>query len=462
VASVKQQYDLGLEELANGRPAAAVAALKRSLALDEKFAPAHAALGRAFRDLERLEEARHCFARALEIDSALHQTRIELANSMAELGQLGPAVAHYQHAVESGAAAGWIYMRLGAVLWKMGSAEEAAEAFEKGISAGAESAEAYYNLGSAQLELGQFTKAESSAREALNRRAGFGEARALCAAALAAQGNVETGIRLLEDAPAAAGSNVAQKPNAALTLGMRLMSSKLFEPARRVLAKVESDPQARHLLAAVSGENPERPAEGYVRKLFDASAPTFDREVAGKLCYDIPREMVVALRAIDPGPWDVLDLGCGTGLVGVAIAPFGRRLVGVDIAPNMIEAARRRNVYTELLCADLSEALNSTFDVVTSADVFIYVGKLDEVVPAIRKALQPRGLFAFSVELVGNEQDYKLGVMGRYAHSAAYLRRLAAQSGFEIVTARDTTIRLEHRKPVAGLLSIWRARNAAA
>jgi predicted TPR repeat methyltransferase len=207
-----------------------------------------------------------------------------------------------------------------------------------------------------------------------------------------------------------------------------------------------------------------------VRQLFDASAATFDRELVAKLGYAIPREMVDALRSVEGAPdqpWDVLDLGCGTGLVGAEIAPYARQLVGIDLAPNMIEQARARNLYTDLRCADLAEALARNeasadrYDIVTAGDVFIYVGKLDEVIPAIRRALRPGGLFAFSAEAAealreSHSEGYRLGVMGRYAHSAEYLRKLAAQSDFEVTLMRDTRIRLEHRRPVPGWLAVFR------
>jgi len=253
-----------------------------------------------------------------------------------------------------------------------------------------------------------------------------------------------------------------------------LMNSRLFGPARACLERVlQEDPDevmARHLLAASSGENPERLVDGYVRQLFDASAATFDQELVSKLGYAIPREMVDALRSVEsaPGPpWDVLDLGCGTGLVGVEIAPYARRLVGIDLAPNMIEQARARNLYTDLRCADLAavlaheEAPEGRYDIITAADVFIYVGKLDDVIPVIRRALRPRGLFACSAEAaeetnrLGSE-GYRLGIMGRYAHSAEYLRKLASENDFDVTLLRSTRIRSEHRRPVPGWLTVLR------
>jgi len=359
---------------------------------------------------------------------------------------------------------------VGLALWKRGATQAALDSFARAVAASPGSAELHYNLGCAQLESERFEQAVASAREALRLRSGFSEALTLWAAGLAASGSVEAGAELLCQV-----SGTATAPaQRYLTLAMRLMSSKLFGPARRCLERVlqenPSEVVARHLLSGLSGENPDRPVDGYVRQLFDASAATFDRELVSKLGYAIPQEMVDALRSVEGAPnqpWDVLDLGCGTGLVGVRIAASARRLVGIDLSANMIERARARNIYTDLRCADLAavlahgEGLDDRYDIVTAGDVFIYVGKLDEVVPAIRRALRPGGLFAFSAEAADPLRDapsegYKLGVMGRYAHSAPYLRKLAAESGFDVTLMRDTRIRSEHRRPVHGWLTIFR------
>lgn len=359
---------------------------------------------------------------------------------------------------------------VGLILWKQGATRAALESFARAVAANPDSAELHYNLGCAQLESERFEEAVGSAREALRLRSGFSEALTLWAAGLAANGAVEAGAELLRQL---SGPAIAPAQRY-LMLAMRLMNSRLFGPARRCLERVvQEDPSeliARHLLSASSGENPERPVEGYVRQLFDASAATFDRELVTKLGYAIPVEMVEALRSLEGAPdqpWDVLDLGCGTGLVGAQIAPYARQLVGIDLAPNMIEQARARNIYTDLRCVDLvaalsrNEASEERYDIVTAADVFIYVGKLDEVIPAIRRALRPGGLFAFSAEAAEPLRDprsegYRLGVMGRYAHSAEYLRKLAADSGLAVALMRETRIRSEHRHPVHGWLTVFR------
>lgn len=458
----ERHYDTALEELANGRPAAAVAALRRTLALDPKLVSAHQNLGVALEELGRLEEAEAAYRDALRLDpeyvAALH--------SLGELLQRGDRLEEARQCLQGALSINptrLLHARLGAVLWRLGDSAGALQAFEQSVAGGSNSAEGYYNLGSAQLELGRLDEALRSAREALRLRPGFSEAQALGAAALAAMGAIDHGVELLQKSA----GTVAERY---LLLAIRLMNSRLFEPARecleRVLQASPGEVMARHLLAALSGESPEHPVEGYVRQVFDASAATFDQELVVKLGYRIPREMVDALRALTGAPaqpWDVLDLGCGTGLVGVEIAPYSASLVGVDLAPNMIELARQRRIYTDLRCADLVSVLieeasrQGRYDVVTAADVFIYVGKMDESVAAIRRVLRPGGLFAFSAEAAEPlDADYRLGVMGRYAHGAGYLRRLAAENGFEIAMLRATRIRFEHRQPVSGWLTLWR------
>jgi predicted TPR repeat methyltransferase len=461
-----QHYDIALGELANGRPAAAVGALKRALALDPNQAPVHHHLGLALQDLARPDEAETAFREAVRIDPAYAEAHRNLGELLQDRGRLEEARDCFERAIRTAGKAlpAGLHTRLGAIRWKLGDTAGALDAFECSVSESPDSAEARYNLGSAQLEWGRFEEAIRSAGEALRLRPGFSEALTLCAAGLAATGAADAGVDLLRQLSG------PEKPVAQryLMIAIRLMNSRLFDPARECLGKVlqeqPGEAMARHLLSALSGSNPAHPVEGYVRQLFDASAATFDRELLEKLGYAIPREMVDGLRGTDGAPdhpWDVLDLGCGTGLVGAEIAAHSRTLTGVDLAPNMIELARARGIYTELHCVDLMAALGEApqahYDVVTAADVFIYVGKLDAVIPSIRRVLRPGGRLAFSVEACENSEGYSLGLMGRYAHRVDYLRRLASESCFDIALLHETCIRLEHRRPVEGWLTVWRA-----
>jgi SAM-dependent methyltransferase len=81
-----------------------------------------------------------------------------------------------------------------------------------------------------------------------------------------------------------------------------------------------------------------------VRAFWDAEAARFDEEPDHGL-----RDSAVRaawgrlLRKYLPGPpADVLDLGCGTGSLTVLLAEAGHRVHGVDLAPNMVAAARTK------------------------------------------------------------------------------------------------------------------------
>jgi predicted TPR repeat methyltransferase len=154
---------------------------------------------------------------------------------------------------------------------------------------------------------------------------------------------------------------------------------------------------------------------------------------------------------------DVLDAGCGTGLCGALVAPYARRLVGVDLSERMLDQARARNVYDELLRHELTAYLRGftgAFYVIVSADTLVYFGPLEEVLAAAENALRAGGRVVFTVEELpvdGDGPGYEITPNGRYRHALAYVERVLAAAGLqpEIVPAE---LRLEAGDPVPGLV----------
>jgi predicted TPR repeat methyltransferase len=214
------------------------------------------------------------------------------------------------------------------------------------------------------------------------------------------------------------------------------------------------------MLAACSGRDvPARASDGFVEKTFDSFARSFDSKLA-KLQYRAPALVAgaLALTGVSPSKaLDVLDAGCGTGLCGPLVQPYARRLVGVDLSAKMLDQARARNVYDELVKGELTAFLRgarAAYDIIVSADTLCYFGPLDEVAAAVADALRPGGRFVFTVEeLVGGESDagYLLSLHGRYAHARQYVERVLAEANLrsEIEVAE---LRLEAGDPVAGLV----------
>jgi predicted TPR repeat methyltransferase len=195
---------------------------------------------------------------------------------------------------------------------------------------------------------------------------------------------------------------------------------------------------------------------GTVTRLFDGYAGNFDQHLVGKLQYHIPAHISATLRRMhgnDTRKLSVLDIGCGTGLVGAEIRDMAEYLAGVDLSPKMVEQARQRGIYDELREQDVVSYMEQAarrFDAVLSADVFIYIGDLDPVFSAVSRCLTAGGLFVFSEEAHVGSEPYRLRTSGRYAHSLPYLRELSARYGFEKIDVDNVTIRLENDVPIEG------------
>ena len=98
----------------------------------------------------------------------------------------------------------------------------------------------------------------------------------------------------------------------------------------------------------------------------------------------------------------VVDLGCGTGAVGVRLAEHGfGRVTGLDLSPEMLDVARGKGVYDHLDVADLNEATLSTrypaFGASVSAGTFTHGHVGAGAVPHLLAMLTPGAVVAWVV-----------------------------------------------------------------
>jgi ubiquinone/menaquinone biosynthesis C-methylase UbiE/DNA-binding MarR family transcriptional regulator len=75
------------------------------------------------------------------------------------------------------------------------------------------------------------------------------------------------------------------------------------------------------------------------QEFFSSSAGQWDR-LRDELFGD--RFQLAAFAAIANAEWTVGDLGCGTGQISAALAPFVARVIAVDASAAMLQAAKRR------------------------------------------------------------------------------------------------------------------------
>ena len=202
---------------------------------------------------------------------------------------------------------------------------------------------------------------------------------------------------------------------------------------------------------------------GYVRTLFDDYAGTFDKHLVKNLNYRGPELLRAAVRrayaAYGAPTWAerVLDLGCGTGLVGRALAGTYATIDGVDLSPRMLALARKTRLYDRLHEGELldfvKEQPDRTADLVVAADVFVYLAALDEIFGEVRRVLRRGGFFAFTVQAHEGE-GIILGEDSRYAHGERYLRGLAEQTGFAVALFETVSTRQDRGVDVPGFLAV--------
>jgi predicted TPR repeat methyltransferase len=213
-----------------------------------------------------------------------------------------------------------------------------------------------------------------------------------------------------------------------------------------------TDPEAQHMMAAITGKNvPRQCSEGYVQTHFDKFSQSFDSVLMQKLGYRGPKIVATALGEHRPSvqtQMDVLDAGCGTGLCGPEIRQWCRTLVGVDLSERMIEKARERACYDELVAGEICTLMESramAFDAIVSADVLIYFGALERFMQSAQNALRPGGILIATTESLPDDatDPYRLLVSGRYGHRKSYVTNTVQDAGFELLEIQQEPIRWE-------------------
>ncbi len=220
------------------------------------------------------------------------------------------------------------------------------------------------------------------------------------------------------------------------------------------------NPIALHMYAAYTNTNaPARASDAYVSETFDSFADSFDG-VLKRLEYEAPFLVKKALQQVDPdfNSWQLLDIGCGTGLCGALVRPMVKRLVGVDLSSRMLERAKARAIYDELIKSELTEycsQIKAVYDVITCVDTFCYFGDLTGAVQAAARALKPKGWFIFTLEKLEESDSadgFRLHLHGRYSHTETYLRTLLTQAGFSIHGIETAVLRKERGEQVTGMV----------
>jgi predicted TPR repeat methyltransferase len=217
----------------------------------------------------------------------------------------------------------------------------------------------------------------------------------------------------------------------------------------RALELAPDHPNLPFHIALARGETPAKQPDGMIQQLFDGYADRFDQHLEGMLQYRMPRRVAeILLERWPRRDFSLLDLGCGTGLLGKHLGRIQGAFVGVDLSRNMLEKAVKLNVYSRLrlneIVAEMNEIPPASFDCVTACDVFVYVGDLRDTLAGCHKVLREGGVAVFSCETAEeHEGPHVLRMSKRYAHARSATAALCREVGFRTVLLEDIELRID-------------------
>lgn len=423
----KTSLDAALQAINSGEFAEAERLSRMVIALEPENAKAWHLCGIACGEQDSLENAAECFENSVKFKPSVASYHYNLGLAYRKLKRLDEAASCYRTAIEKKPEFIEAVNNLGALLVEQGATQEAKETYCQILEKNPDSNIAHYNYGCLLEELGQPDDAIEHYRLAVELDASFSSAQHALVEALIQQ---ERG-------------------------------DEAEEVFREWLKLNPRDEFANHMKSLISGEAPpDRCADEYVRATFDKQfADSYESQLS-KIGYQGPAMVQDALNCLDRElvDLDVLDAGCGTGLCSSILRPFARKLVGVDLSPDMLAQARLKNQYDELIESELTsflQSLSSAYDLIAAADTLIYFGNLREVIGAARGALKIDGVFVFTVECLANDDltsTFELQVNGRYSHLESYVRQVVNDEGFELARCIHAVLRREQGRPVDGIV----------
>jgi predicted TPR repeat methyltransferase len=425
--TLEQAITLGIKLQQSGHPSDAEKVYQAVLEAFPDHPDALHFLGLTRFALNHDAEAIELITRALELSPEYVDAWINLGNIQLHQGAFAAAEQAYHRALDLRPENPMAWNNLGLALKGMNRWEEAVDALTRAVSQAPDSPEFCYNLGNASCAGGDFSQGALAFRKAI-------------------------GLRPYES---------ALYQNLCRTLYILKDDRGAEEVVKQWIERDPDNPTAQHLLAAYTREAvPQRASDSYVQHTFDCFAEFFE-EVLGRLDYQAPQQVAEAF-ATEVGEarhnLEILDAGCGTGLVGPLLRSYASRLIGVDLSGKMLRLAADRRVYDELLQAELTAFISANtnhYDAIISADTLVYFGALEDVTQAAFNALRPGGILVFSVEEATDEtiHNYSIAIHGRYQHATEYIRQILQDTGFEVRRIKNTVLRQESGEPVRGLVT---------
>ena len=385
-------------------------------------------LGVALQGLGRLDEAEASYRKAIELKPDYFEAHLNLGNLLKGLGRLKEAEVSYRQAITSKPDYAEAHNNLGITLKMLGRLEESEASLRLATTSKPGLAEIHNNLGVTLHELGKLEEAEVSYRQAITLEPGF----------------VEAHLNM--------GKNFKK-------IGKINEAAKYFEQALKI--NPNDHLGAALELASIGKKNiPNKTPQNYMQNFYHLQSKTWGHVNATKYYGHKLIENAFRQAHIDSNEIDILDLGCGNGILASFLRPYARKLVGVDLSQDMIIEADKTHLYDSLHNEELDRYLDKSseyYDTVVAAAVMIHFYDLENTFSLIKNSLKVNGKFIFSI-FEGKKKDKELNFFHMYSHSDNYVSALADRLKFKINYKQKGIHEYHKEVPIDALIYVFQKR----
>lgn len=442
----------------------AITAFNKALSLDPNFTEALNNLGNVYFIQQQFEHALAYYEKSLAIDPHYQDALYNIGLCHAKLEQTDEAISAFKRLLEQTPEHFGAHFHLGTLYLTQNRCSLVINHLQSALKINPYHFESHLNIGNAYIQKNKFNNALIHYQTALEINPKSADAHYNLAIIAQEKNNIDLAIQHYLKTISIDNDNFSAHNNLGVAFIKKqtpTFALKHFEHAQ----KLEPDhPSLNYIIDALrENKDLEGAPKEYVKELFDNYAKNFDKHILASLDYVVPEKCHMALSKSAKLPnneWTVADLGCGTGLCGPFLKAHAKTLVGIDLSPNMLEKAREKGVYDDLIEADIDAYLANhpgRFNCLVAADVLVYYGDLSIVLRHAHLALAKKGLFVFSVE-ISEDEDFCIMKSGRYAHSLNYINAIASQTKFKPLLIEVHKTRLQFQKDVMGLIVVLQKR----
>ena len=138
------------------------------------------------------------------------------------------------------------------------------------------------------------------------------------------------------------------------------------------------------------------------KKLYKKWAETYDEGFALNSNYLSPKKISIFFnKHAKNTDTPILDVGAGTGLVGELLYRAGnKKIIGIDISPEMLEQAKSKECYSSLMEADVTRKIplkSNSIGAIVSAGTFTHGHVGADAFDELLRITKPGGLFVLSI-----------------------------------------------------------------